>query len=378
MTELNAFLPPTWSHGNPIDIIGDASPERYAKALEIAAKDKNSDGLLVVLTPQAMTDPTLTAEHLKPYSQLQGKPVLASWMGGEDVAEGSNILTKAGIPTFDYPDVATHVFNYMWRLTYNLHGLYETPSLPQRSAEQTHDRLEVETIIAKARGDGRTILTEAESKQILAAYDIPTIPMHIAATEDEAVQAAEGLGYPVVLKLHSETITHKTDVGGVKLNLGSADAVRDAFRSIRDAVTAKASAADFLGVSVQPMIKLDGYELIIGASPDPQFGPVLLFGMGGTLVEVFKDRALALPPLTTTLARRMMEQTTIYKALKGVRGKKSVDMAALEQLMVRFSQLVAEQRWIKEVDINPLLASSEHLLALDARVVLYGPEVSED
>ncbi|MBI5670575.1 MAG: bifunctional acetate--CoA ligase family protein/GNAT family N-acetyltransferase [Chloroflexi bacterium] len=377
MNELNAFLPGPWSHGNPIDILGDASPERYAKALEIAAKDSNSDGLLVILTPQAMTDPTQTAEHLKPYSQIQGKPVLASWMGGEDVAEGVNILNKADIPTFAYPDGATRVFNYMWRLTYNLRGLYETPILPPRSAQQTSDRLTVESIIARARAENRTILTEAESKQILAAYDIPTIPMHIAATEDEAVAAAEKLGYPVVVKLHSETITHKTDVGGVKLNLQNADAVRAAFRSIRDAVTAKASAADFLGVSVQPMIKLDGYELIIGSSPDPQFGPVLLFGMGGTLVEVFKDRALALPPLTTTLARRMMEQTTIYTALKGVRGKPPVDLAGLEQLMVRFSQLVAEQRYIKEVDINPLLASPERLLALDARVVLYDQDVPD-
>ncbi len=378
MDELNAFLPGPWSHGNPIDILGDASPERYAKALEIAAKDPNSDGLLVVLTPQAMTDPTQTAEHLKPYSQIQGKPVLASWMGGEDVNEGVHILNKAGIPTFSYPDTATRVFNYMWRLTYNLRGLYETPILPPHSTQPTGDRLEVETIITQARAEGRTILTEAESKRILAAYDIPTVPMHIAATEDDAVAAADRMGYPIVLKLHSETITHKTDVGGVKLNLQDADAVREAFRAIRDAVTAKASAADFLGVSVQSMIKLDGYELIIGASPDPQFGPVLLFGMGGTLVEVFKDRALALPPLTTTLARRMMEQTTIYKALKGVRGKPPVDLPGLEQLMVRFSQLVAEQRWIKEIDINPLLASPERLLALDARVVLYGADTPEE
>jgi acetyltransferase len=378
MSELNAFLPGPWSHGNPIDILGDASPERYAQALEIAARDPNSDGLLVILTPQAMTDPTQTAEHLKPYAQIKGKPVLASWMGGEDVAEGVKILNRANIPTFAYPDTATRVFNNMWRLTYNMRGLYETPILPPGSEEQDAKRARVEQIITDARRQGRTILTEAESKQILAAYDIPTVPMALAAGEDDAVAAAEQMGYPVVLKLHSETITHKTDVGGVKLNLTSAEAVREAFRAIQTAVTQKASASDFLGVSVQPMIKLDGYELIIGASPDPQFGPVLLFGMGGTLVEVFKDRALALPPLNTTLARRMMEQTTIYKALKGVRGKPPVDLPGLEQLMVRFSQLVVEQPWIKEIDINPLLASPERLTALDARVVLYGPEVTKD
>ena len=196
--------------------------------------------------------------------------------------------------------------------------------------------------------------------------------MHVAPTAEEAVAAAEKVGYPVVLKLHSETITHKTDVGGVKLNLEDADSVRKAFEEIRSAVIAKASEADFLGVSVQKMVKLkDAYELIIGMSVDPQFGPVLLFGLGGQLVEVFKDRALALPPLNSTLARRMMEQTKIYKALKGVRGRKPVDLEALELLMVRFSRLVVEQPWIKEIDINPLLASPDGLIALDARVVLH-------
>ncbi len=376
--KLNEFLPAAWSHSNPIDILGDAGPERYAKTLEVAAGDPNSDGLLVILTPQAMTDPTQTAEYLKPYAQIKGKPVLASWMGGEVVADGEEILSRIGIPTFAYPDTATRLFNYMWRYTYNLRGIYETPIMPPTTAEHSSARVQVEKIIQDARQAGRTILTEAESKDILAAYGIPTVPMHIAATEDEAIAAADNLGYPVVVKIHSETITHKTDIGGVKLNLADGEAVREAFRAIRDAVHEKANPADFLGVSVQPMVKLDGYEIIIGSSPDPQFGPVLLFGMGGTLVEVFKDRALALPPLNTTLARRMMEQTKIYTALKGVRGRPPVRLAELEQLMVRFSQLVVEQRWIKEVDINPLLASPERLLALDARVVLYGPEVTKE
>jgi acetyltransferase len=192
------------------------------------------------------------------------------------------------------------------------------------------------------------------------------------------VALADEIGYPVVLKLYSETITHKTDVGGVQLNIRTPEGVRKAYKSIAASVEEKAGAGHFQGVTVQPMIKLDGYEVILGSSIDPQFGPVLLFGMGGQLVEVFKDRALALPPLTTTLARRMMEQTKIYKALKGVRGRKSVDLPALEQLLVRFSQMVVEQRWIKEIDINPLLASSDRLIALDARVVLHGPEVTED
>ncbi len=212
---------------------------------------------------------------------------------------------------------------------------------------------------------------------MLAAYRIPTVETHLEVNEDAAVRTAERLGYPVVLKLHSETITHKTDVGGVQLNLPDADAVRRAFRAIAAAVTERAGVQHFNGVTVQRMAKLDGYELILGSSIDAQFGPVLLFGTGGQLVEVFKDRALALPPLNTTLARRLMEQTKIYSVFKGVRGRKPIDTAALEQLLVHFSQLVVEQPWIKEIDINPLLASPEQLLALDARMVLHGPEVSD-
>ena len=370
--ELNAILPSAWSHGNPLDILGDAEPARYAKSLEIAAKDPNSDGMLVILTPQAMTDATQTAEFLKPYARLGDKPLLASWMGGVDVAAGEHILNAAGIPTFSYPDTAARMFNYMWHYARNLKSLYETP----RYAPDTEgmDRAKATGIIERVKSEGRSILTEFESKQILAAYGIPTLPSVIATSEDDAVAAAESMGYPVVLKLHSETITHKTDVGGVQLNLKNADAVRNAFRLIRDSVTAKVGAVHFGGANVQPFAKLEGYEVILGSSVDPQFGPVLLFGMGGQLVEVFKDRALALPPLTTTLARRMMEKTRIYTALKGVRGRKPVDLPALEQLLVRFSQLVVEQEWIKEIDINPLLASPERLLALDARVLLHDPK----
>ncbi|MCG3116974.1 MAG: bifunctional acetate--CoA ligase family protein/GNAT family N-acetyltransferase [Candidatus Manganitrophus sp. SA1] len=368
---LNQILPPHWSHGNPIDILGDASAERYAQAVEIAAKDPNSDGLLAVLAPQAMTDPTQTAERLKGLARLDGKPLLASWMGGADVAAGVTILNRAGVPTFSYPDTAVRAFNYMWRYSYNLRSLYETPVL---AAEEGIDRAAAERLIQKARKSGRTLLTEMESKQLLAAYALPTVETRLAKNEAEAAEIAAEIGYPVVLKLHSETITHKSDVGGVQLNLANAAAVRRAYRTIEK----KVKGADFLGVTVQPMIARDGYELILGSSPDPEFGPVLLFGAGGTLVEVFQDRALGLPPLTTTLARRMMEQTKIFTALKGVRGKGPVDLAALEQLLVRFSRLVVEQRWIKEIDINPLLVSEDRQIALDARVVLHGKEVREE
>jgi len=379
MEALNQILPAAWSHNNPIDVLGDASPERYAKAVEIAAKDPNSDGLLVVLTPQSMTDPTQIAEHLKPYAKLEGKPILASWMGGAEVAAGVSILNQARIPTFQFPDTAVRAFTYMWRWAYNLKGLYETPSLATDSAESAPNKTLTAEIIQNARDAGRTILTEAESKQVLDAYYIPTVRTVVARTVEEAMEQTERIGYPVVLKLFSETLTHKTDVGGVQLNLTGREAVDRAWRRIQASVTEKAGVEHFQGVTVQPMIKTgDGYELIIGSSLDAQFGPVLLFGTGGQLVEVFKDRALSLPPLNTTLARRMMEHTKIYKALKGVRGRKPINLAELEQVMVRFSRLVVEQPWIKEIDINPLLATPERLVALDARVVVHGLEVTKE
>ncbi|NBC85099.1 MAG: GNAT family N-acetyltransferase [Bacteroidetes bacterium] len=375
MEQFGGVLPDAWSHGNPVDILGDADPERYAKALEIASQDENSDGLLVVLTPQAMTEPTKTAEHLRPYARNNRKPVLASWMGGAAVESGENILNEAGLPTFAYPDTAVRAFNNMWRYSYNLKALYETPSLP-RDEEGLPDRDAADAIVSHAHEGGRVLLTEAESKKLLAAYGIPTVETRIAESKNEAVAAANDIGYPVVVKLHSLSITHKTDVGGVKLDLESAEEAEAAFDAIQGGVPDDG----FDGVTVQPMVDLsDAYELIVGSSIDDQFGPVLLFGSGGQLVEVVKDSALALPPLNTTLARRMMEQTKIYEALQGVRGRDPVDMDALEKLMVRFSQLVAEQPRIKEIDVNPLLAQAgdDGLLALDARVVLHPYEMED-
>ncbi|HSI32324.1 MAG TPA: GNAT family N-acetyltransferase, partial [Tepidisphaeraceae bacterium] len=395
--KLNAFLPAAWSHANPIDVLGDAPPERYAKTLELAAKDENSDGLLVILTPQDMTEPTLIAEALAKHAKIPGKPVIASWMGGPMVEAGESILNRAGIPTFPFPDTAAKAFCYMYRYAYNLKGIYETPTLPTPglAASAASDSTDGAThgassvgfrhatgaaeVLRAALSDNRTLLDEIESKRLLAAYGIPTTRTELATTPDAAAALADSMTYPVVLKLYSRTLTHKTDVGGVKLSLKSREEVVAAFDDIRASVTRAAGAEHFLGVTVQPMVKLkDAYEIILGASPDPQFGPVLLFGTGGQLVEVFKDRALGLPPLNATLARRMMEQTRIYHALHGVRGRAPVDLVALEHLLVRFSQLVAEQRRIREIDINPLLVSPDGQIALDARVVLYGPDVPDD
>jgi acetyltransferase len=262
------------------------------------------------------------------------------------------------------------MFNDMWRYSLNLRGLYETPSYPEH-AEQI-DASRARSVIESVRSQKRELLTEAESKQVLAAYGIPVPQTLVAANEKEAVELAEEIGYPVVLKLHSETITHKSDIGGVQLNLSDGNAVRAAYTKIQ-----QAAGYAFDGVTVQPMVRSRGYELILGSTLDSQLGPVILFGSGGELVEVIKDRALALPPLNTTLARRLMERTRIFRALPGVRGRKPVDLDALEQLIVRFSQLVIEQLWIKEIDINPLLASAEQIIALDARIILHPAHLAE-
>jgi acetyltransferase len=367
---LSEFLSPHWSHANPIDILGDAEPSQYARTLELAVNDPNSDGLLVVLCPQGMTNPAQVAERLAPYATGHGKPILASWMGGDLVSAGVAKLNQAGIPTFAYPDTAARVFCYMWRYSENLRALYETPSLAEEIEARDDAPNQAEAILDRVRKSGRTLLTELESKQVLAAYGIPTVDTRLARSESEAVAMAHKIGFPVVVKLYSETITHKTDIGGVKLNLATEDAVAHAFREIEAAVTAKASKDQFQGVTVQPMVRLEGYELILGSSVDPQFGPVMLFGSGGQLVEVYRDRALALPPLNSTLAQRLMERTKVFRALKGVRGRAPVNIDQLKRVLIRFSRLVAEQPWIKEIDINPLLASPERLLALDARVVL--------
>ena len=372
--ELDTFLSPYWSHGNPVDVLADADAERFVKAVEIASKDPASDGLLAIIAPQGLANPTQVAERMKPLAHSTGKPLLASWMGGDGVAEGTALLNAAGIPTFSYPDTAARAFTYMWRYTYNLRGLYETPALVE-AAEAASARNKVSEMVQQVRAAGRSMLNEFEAKQLLSYYGIPVVETRTAENEEQAVACAAEIGYPVVLKLLSNTIAHKTDVDGVRLRLQTAEDVRRAYRGIQASVTEKAGAEHFSGVTVQPMVRRDGYELILGSAIDPQFGPVILFGSGGVMVEVYRDRALALPPLNTTLAQRMMEQTKIYAALQGVRGRKPVNLTALEALLVRFSQLVMEQPWIKEIDINPLLATPEQLLALDARVVVHDSTV---
>ena len=369
---LNKLLPAAWSHANPVDTLGDSSPEVYVKALKVVADDPNCDAVLSILAPQGMTEPEAAAGLLRNAAESIRKPLLASWMGGSRMQLAANVLNEARIPTFEYPDAAARSFAYMWRYSSNLQALYETPMFAGELPEDGPRR--VSEIIAGAMAKNRTLLTEHESKQVLAAYELPVTTSKIAATPVEAVTAAESIGFPVVLKLHSETVTHKSDRGGVFLNLQDAGEVRAAFTAIEKAFAPEGS---FQGVTVQPMMSKSGYELILGSSTDPQFGPVLVFGLGGQLVEVLRDNAHALPPLTTTLARRVMENTRIFQALKGIRGRKAVDLEKLEELLVRFSELVIENPRIADIEINPLLAGDQGFVALDARVILHPAGMSD-
>ena len=369
---LDKLLPAAWSHANPVDTLGDCVPEMYAKALKAVADDPNCDAVLSILAPQGMTEPEQAAGLVRKAAESIKKPLLASWMGGSRMQLAANVLNEAKIPTFEYPDAAARSFAYMWRYSSNLQALYETPVFAGDLPEDGPRR--VAEIIAGAVAKNRTVLTEHESKQVLAAYELPVTVSKLATSVDDAVKAAEKIGYPVALKLNSETVTHKSDRGGVHLNLKDADAVRAAYMQIQTVFEADGS---FQGVTVQPMVRNAGYELILGSSTDPQFGPVLVFGLGGQLVEVLRDNAHALPPLTTTLARRMMENTRILQALKGVRGRKPVDLEKLEELLVRFSELVVENPRIADIEINPLLASDEGFVALDARVILHPAAVRD-
>jgi acetyltransferase len=365
---LNELLPPHWSHGNPIDVLGDASPERYAGALRIAASDPASDGLLAVLAPQGMSAPEDVARHVVASSQGRGKTILASWTGGRQVAAGVDVLNQAGVPTFTYPDGAARTFTLMWRYRRDLQALYQTPA--PTADPGAVDQGATERILGAARTSGRTLLTESESKAFLRACGIPIVPTVAATSEDDAAREAARLGYPVVVKLLSETVTHKARVGGVVLDLRGEAEVRSAYRAIQAAVREQVGEGHFQGVTVQPMVRSAGHELIVGSSFDPQFGPVLLFGAGGSLVEILGDRALGLPPLNTTLAQQMIDQTRISRAL-------TPDEPRLAELLVRFSWMVVEQRRIKEIDINPLLVSPDGLVALDARIVLHSWDIGD-
>ncbi len=369
IAKLNEVLPPFWSHNNPIDVLGDAPPDRYAKALEIVLQDKGVDAVLVILTPQAMTDSTGTAHAVGQAAARAHKPILAAWMGGSTVDEGTRVLNAAGIPTYNTPEKAVRAFMHLVTYARNLSMLHETPrDIP---VAFKLDRQRLRTVFDTILTEGSDVLSENVSKAFLEAYEIPVTKPYLARSAEDAVEVAHRIGYPVVMKIHSPQITHKTDVGGVVLNLSSDDAVRQTYDRITKAAAERRPDAQILGVTVQKMVTYpNSFELILGTKKDPVFGAVIMVGMGGVAAEVFRDRALAMPPLNEALARRALESLKSWPLLRGYRGKPAVNIDRLIEILMRFSYLVADYPEIKELDVNPLLVTPHEVIALDARVVV--------
>jgi acetyltransferase len=364
---LNSVLPPHWSRRNPVDIIGDATPERYSDAIRITLEAREIDGLLIMLTPQAVTSPSDVARSVSKLASNQTIPIFAVWIGGEGVEDGISILNAASIPTFDTPEEAVNTFMQMYLYGYNLKLLQETPR--ELHTELKLDREKAEEIIKKNLAEGSDLLPEPQSKELLRSYGIPVNRTVIAESSEQAKELAEDIGFPVVLKIHSPDIVHKTEAGGVILDLNSKEEVESTYKKIVENARKYNSNARIIGVTVQRMIKDSGYEIILGSKQDFLFGPVILFGMGGIITEVIRDKAIGLPPLNSNLARRLMEETKVYKLLKGFRNRPPVNIESLEEILVRISHLVTDFPEIVEIDINPLLANENFILALDARVI---------
>jgi acetyltransferase len=368
LDRLGEILPPHWSHGNPVDVLGDANANRFGSAVRAVARDPGVEGLLAILTPQAMTDPCACAAALVEATKDLAIPVMASWMGGDDMETALRVLNGAGIATFEYPDSAARAFALLWQREEALRLIQGATEEIESDARRA-GREKARQVIEQAAARGVTVLSKTACNQVLDAYDLPRLPTVVAHTIDEAVKGAVALGYPVVMKLLSATITHKTEVGGVKLGLRDELAVREAWRQIQAGV----AAADFSGVTLEPMVAVEeGYQLILGSRRDAQFGPVMLFGAGGILVEVLRDFQLCLPPLNTALARAAIERTRIAVALTGFRGRESVDLTQLERILIRFSHMVSDLPGIEAVEINPLLATARAITALDVRILLEG------
>ena len=366
---LNENLPSSWSHGNPVDVLGDASSKRIEKAAQIVLEDKGVDAVLVILTPQAMTNPTATARGLGKLADTTAKPILAAWLGGKAMREGVSILTDAGIAAYKTPEQAVRAFMTLVAYSRNLETLYETPK--DVPIQFSFDRDDIRARFLAEHGAEAELIPEDASKQLIDAYGIPTTLAIPARTSEEAVQTAARIGYPVVLKILSPDITHKSDVGGVALNLENESMVRGAFDGIIYSAKGLRPNARRLGVTVQPMISTkDAHELILGIKKDAVFGTVMMVGMGGTAAELLQDRSLGFPPLNERLAKRMLESLRIWPLLNGYRGRPAVDVQKLVEVLIRLSYLAADYPEIKELDINPLLVSPEGAVALDARIVL--------
>ena len=370
MERLNSVLPRYWSKGNQIDILGDAKADRYKAVVEACFKDENVDGLLIIYTPQGVEDPAEIARNIVELCKSKGlrKTLLTSFMGHEEVEEANRIFTENSVPTYSTPEHAIATYMYMYQYKRNLELLYETPE--ELPVDSVPPKRPLTVIIRNVARENREILTEMEAKQLLENYSIPVVKTLVAKTANDAASSASQIGYPVVLKILSPQIVHKTDAGGVVLDINSEAELREAFDNVIQRAKEYNLEANIQGVTVQPMIKKRGYEIILGAKTDPLFGPVILFGMGGVGVELFKDVAIGLPPLNQTLARRIMEETKVYQLLKGYRNAPPANLKLLEEIMVRFSQMLVDFPQLKEVDINPLFINEMEAFALDARVVI--------
>lgn len=367
--KLDRLLPDNWSRGNPVDIVGDADPQRYLQAMRVMLGDRGYDALLVMLVPTAMVDNGAVARELVPEILDSRRPVLTCWLGGEGVAAARQVFAEAGVPGYDTPGAAVRAFLHMSEYQENQYSLMQTPaSLPEDFEPR---REPVRAVIDAALGAGREMLDEAEAKSVLAAYDIPVVQTLIAKDAEEAVEIAGRLGFPVALKVLSPDITHKSDVGGVVLDLDSADMLKKAAESMLDRIRTAKPKARITGFTVQPMARRPrAWELIVGVAEDSIFGPVLLFGQGGTSVEIIGDRAVSLPPLNMALAEQLVARTRISRLLRGYRDTPPADMRAIYLSLVKVSQLVCDHPEIIELDINPLLADAGGVLALDARIRL--------
>lgn len=365
---LDKVLPPQWSKGNPVDILGDADGERYYKTLQVCLSDPKVDGIVVMYTPQGAAKSTDLARKVVEVAGKKLKPILTVWMGENEVKEARGVFYENDVPTYPTPEKAIRTYMYMYQYKRNLELLYETPE--ELSVDAAPPKSHLKLIIRKAVSEGRTNLTQEEIDKFFDAYRIPRPRAFFAKNAEETVTAASRVGYPVVLKITSPDIIHKTDVGGVAVSIDSEEKLRAEYQSMMESVRKAVPGAKIGGVYVQGMKKFD-YELILGARKDKDFGTVILFGQGGIGVEFYKDFAIALPPLNQTLSRRMMEETKIYRALsKGMRNKPPLDLRALEEVIVRFSNMIVDFPEFAEIDINPLVASKEGIIAIDARVTI--------
>lgn len=369
MAYLDQHLPPNWSHGNPVDIIGDAQAERYRHAVKACLEDEGVDGVLAILTPQAMSRPLEAAHTLIELAGNCCKPLLACWMGEAKVAAARDAFAKSGIPYFRTPEPAVEVFSHLSTYYRNQRLLRQTPGSFSHHVEPDVEGARL--IIEGVMQEHRKVLTEMESKALLSAFHIPVAQTMVARSPGEALLIAQQMAFPVAMKVNSPDITHKSDVGGVLLNLNDAHEVRAAYQHMQETVRRNCPDAHLDGVSIEPMIvKPNGRELMVGVTTDPVFGPVITFGSGGTTVEIMGNRAVALPPLNKFLAGELIKDARVSKMLDSFRQMAPANREALEDVLLRVSEMVCELSLLKEMDINPLILDEQGALAADARVIV--------